>query len=113
MMYDVLRSGVDGRLSFDCEGCGMSHSVMTGVGSGPRWSWNGSMENPTFTPSVLVTWSEPSDNPDEFDDPSKDIKKVCHSFVTDGVIQYLSDCTHHLAGKSVPLKAVENPDDNA
>lgn len=113
MSNSVLRNLGGGRLSFDCEGCGMPHSVMTGVGSGPRWSWDGSMENPTFTPSVLVTWSEPSDNPDEFDDPSKDVKKVCHSFITGGVIQYLNDCTHHLAGKSVTLKAVENHDVDA
>ncbi|MGT2429227.1 hypothetical protein ACU4HD_11865 [Cupriavidus basilensis] len=49
---------------------------------------------------MLVTWSEPSDNPDEFDDTSKDVKKACHSFVTDGHIQFLGDCTHALAGQT-------------
>lgn len=29
---------------------------------------------------------------------------ICHSFVTDGNIQFLSDCTHSLAGQTVPLK---------
>jgi hypothetical protein len=28
---------------------------------------------------------------------------VCHSFVTDGKIQYLSDCTHAMAGQTVDL----------
>ncbi|WP_241754456.1 hypothetical protein [Cupriavidus basilensis] len=28
---------------------------------------------------------------------------VCHSFVTDGRIQFLGDCTHALAGQTVPL----------
>jgi hypothetical protein len=28
---------------------------------------------------------------------------VCHSFVTDGKIQFLSDCTHALAGQTVAL----------
>ena len=29
--------------------------------------------------------------------------KVCHSFVTNGRIQYLGDCTHKLAGQTVDL----------
>lgn len=56
-----------------------------------RWQWNGSLESPTVSPSVLVTYSHAG------------VEKVCHSFINDGVIQYLSDCTHHLAGKTVPL----------
>lgn len=34
---------------------------------------------------------------------------VCHSFIRDGQIQFLSDCTHALAGQTVPLPAW--PDD--
>ena len=30
-----------------------------------------------------------------------------HSYVTDGRIQYLSDCTHPLAGQTVDLPDVE------
>ena len=30
---------------------------------------------------------------------------VCHSFVTDGKIQFLGDCTHELAGQTVELIA--------
>lgn len=30
-------------------------------------------------------------------------KSVCHSFVRDGQIQYLGDCTHEYAGKTVDL----------
>jgi hypothetical protein len=29
--------------------------------------------------------------------------KRCHSFVTDGRIQFLGDCTHHPVGQTVPL----------
>ena len=112
MSNNVLRDLGNGRLSFDCEGCGMPHSVMIGEGSGPRWAWNGSMETPTFTPSIHVSWFEPSDKDGEFDDPLKDVKKVCHSFVAGGVIQYLDDCTHRLAGQSAPLHPVEVCDDN-
>lgn len=35
------------------------------------------------------------------------VGKVCHSFVTDGCIQYLGDCTHRLAGQTVDLPAWE------
>lgn len=31
------------------------------------------------------------------------VEKVCHSFVTDGRIQFLADCTHDLAGLTVDL----------
>lgn len=99
----VLRQPAPGCLSFWCPGCRDAHQIQIGTGPGPRWGWNGNTERPTFTPSVLVTWSMPSDNPAEFDDTSKDVKKVCHSFVTDGQIQFLGDCTHALAGQTVPL----------
>ncbi|WP_444452027.1 DUF6527 family protein [Rhodobacter capsulatus] len=98
-----LRTLEGGGLMFRCPGCGETHAVRVGEGSGPRWGWNGSGDAPTFTPSILVTWSEPSDVPEEFDDTSKDIKRICHSFVTDGRIQFLSDCTHALSGQTVDL----------
>lgn len=81
----------------------MAHGIQHGAGPGPRWGWNGDMDRPTFTPSVLVRWSEPSNAPEEFDNPAKDVKKVCHSFVTDGRIQFLSDSTHALAGQTVDI----------
>jgi len=71
----------------------MRHRVAVGDGGGPRWGWNGSMENPTFSPSILVEWEH---------GPNYE-KRVCHSFVTDGNIQFLGDCTHKLAGQTVPL----------
>ena len=98
-----LRTLEGGGLMFRCPGCGEPHMVTVGDGSGPRWGWNGSGDSPTFTPSILVTWSEPSDVPEEFDDTSKDIKRVCHSFVVEGRIQFLADCTHTLSGKTVDL----------
>jgi len=98
-----LRSGKDGRISFRCPGCGWVHSLPVGDGPHPRWSYNGDAEKPTFRPSILATHWEPSDLPEEFDDTSKDVKHVCHSFVTDGRIQFLGDCTHALAGQTVDL----------
>lgn len=102
----VLRTLDGGRVGFMCPGCRELHWVrITGDGR-PRWGFNGDYLRPTFTPSVLVTWSEPSDIESEFDDPTKDRKMVCHSFVTDGQISFLSDCTHALRGQVVPLQPI-------
>lgn len=89
---DVVRE-TDGLILFGCPGCGREHAIQHGVGSGPRWTWNGDKEKPTFTPSVLVRY--PYGNPK--------VDHICHSFVTDGNIQYLGDCTHKLAGQTVSL----------
>ena len=58
---------------------------------GAQWSWNGSIEAPTFSPSILCRT------------PGKDSTEVCHSFVKDGNIQFLGDCTHALAGQTVVI----------
>jgi hypothetical protein len=82
---------------FHCPGCKSGHAVWTTKPNslGAQWTFDGNMERPTFSPSVLAKWK------------SRDGKeKICHSFVRDGHIQFLSDCTHELAGQTVPL-----PDD--
>lgn len=82
----VLRAGSDGRRIWYCPGCREAHLVITGSGEGPRWEWNGSEDSPTFSPSILTRGT-----------------KRCHVFITDGKIQYLGDCEHDLAGKTVDL----------
>ena len=75
------------------------------------WSWNGSLEAPTFQPSVLVTGYEMSDEAYAMIERGESPvggkypgnKTCCHSFVTDGRIQFLSDSTHALAGQTVEL----------
>lgn len=94
----ILRQGEDGALLFWCPGCDGAHQVKVGPGAGPRWGYNGNPEAPTFTPSVLVRY----DGADA--DTLNGIPSVCHSFVTDGQIQFLGDCTHALAGQTVPLR---------
>ena len=87
----------DGRRGyhFHCEGCNTAHGVITEGKGRPMWGFNNNEEKPTFSPSVLVRWVS---LPDEIE---KD--EVCHSFVTDGKIKYLNDCTHHLKGQTVEL----------
>lgn len=103
----LLRSSADGGLLFWCAGCDGAHQVMVGAGSGPRWGYNGNPDKPTLTPSILVR------GVDRLTDEERDRVMagerieprpiVCHSFVTDGRIQFLSDCTHALAGQTVDL----------
>jgi hypothetical protein len=89
-----LRSIADGGLSYWCQGCEDMHAIKIGRGEGPRWGFNGNVDRPTFTPSVLVRYSDPDGElPDE----------VCHTFVTDGQVQFLADCTHQLAGQTLPF----------
>lgn len=76
---------------FHCPGCDSKHAVSTAPG---RWGWNGDAEKPTLTPSVLVTCTFPADYVRDADDPPE----RCHSFVVDGRIQFLDDCSHALRG---------------
>lgn len=41
------------------------------------------------------------------DDPIDWKCQVCHSFVTDGKIQFLGDCTHNLVGQIVELPEID------
>lgn len=110
-----LRNAEGGRLTWWCPGCDGAHQIQHGEGPGPRWDWNGDTERPTFTPSVLVegvgltpagqaqadAWFAagcPQPAP-----TLENAKTVCHCFVTDGQIQFLGDCTHALAGQTVPM----------
>ncbi|WP_029074424.1 DUF6527 family protein [Kaistia adipata] len=93
----ILRSTEGGRLMFWCPGCDGAHQVGVGEGAGRRWSYNGNPDAPTFMPSVLVTY-----NGADADTPGG-VPSVCHSFVTDGRIQFLGDCTHALAGQTVDI----------
>ena len=103
---------------FHCPGCNSVHSVFTErVTPGQKWGFNGNEEKPTFTPSVFVRFDHLSEmamqRNREFYKIHKrfmtikelpyDVKKICHSFVTNGMIRFLDDSTHHLKGQTVEL----------
>lgn len=111
----VLRTNEANRVQFWCPGCEEFHTVNIGPGS-PSWRFNGDYEKPTFEPSVLVrsghyvpTWSGKqcwcTYNAENPNDPVKYKCTVCHSFVRNGMIEFLGDCTHALAGQTVALTA--------
>jgi len=97
----VDASGVVQDWWFWCAGCKRHHAFAVGH-SNPRhnWTMTGTPEAPTFRPSLLCEWK---DGPAE-------VPQRCHSFVTDGTIEYLSDCTHALAGTTMTV-APEPPDE--
>lgn len=102
-----LRSAEGGSILFRCPGCNTAHRVTVGEGPGPRWGFNGNAEAPTFTPSVLVRGTVPITDDEHArimaGEAFEPTPLVCHSFVTDGRIQFLSDCTHALAGQTIDL----------
>ncbi|AYO80099.1 DUF6527 family protein [Sphingobium yanoikuyae] len=105
----VLRGAEDGGLLFFCPGCRAVHGIKAGAGNGPRWGYNGNPDAPTFTPSVLVTTGRAVDP--NFKEEPGDPPAICHSFVTDGKIQFLADSTHALAGQTVDLPLFSWGDD--
>lgn len=113
-----LRQATDGMLLFWCPGCDGAHGIRVRQDGAPRpsWEWNGSAEKPTFTPSILVTsrdftpqgradydawYALPEPRPAHAKFDAADT--VCHSFVADGRIQFLGDCTHALANQTVDI----------
>lgn len=84
-------------LVFVCPGCVAGerpgyegvHMLPVNVPEGvhkPSWDWDGNLEAPTLSPSILTTG------------PSR-----CHSFLNAGIFDFLSDSEHSLAGQKVPM----------
>lgn len=85
--------------TFHCPGCAEwdepgSHLHSTHTVD-RTWTFNGDVEKPTLSPSVLVTG--------QFWVDGVKAERRCHSFVRDGRIEFLGDCTHALAGRTVDL----------
>lgn len=102
-----------GHLIPKCPGCGDSHLI------GETWRFNGDLDRPTFSPSLLVRTGHHA-NPlhKDGDDCWCNYEQrygekppfacyVCHSFIRDGKIEFLGDCTHPLAGQTADLPDVQ------
>lgn len=95
---DIMNSGT---AIFWCPGCDEPHGVWIenpNELTNAKWDWNKSLTSPTFKPSIFVN------APGQYHNPAQ---PSCHSFVTNGEIRFLSDCSHDLAGKTVPLPPVD------
>lgn len=83
-----------GRVRFMCPGCKGYHVVDS------SWSFNGDVDRPTLSPSVLVRgYLETEDHPHGG-------PVLCHSFVRAGWIEFLGDSAHVLAGTTVELPEI-------
>lgn len=83
-------------VAWHCPGCEGGHAVPVN-GFYPAepdrgWGWNRSLDSPTLTPSVLVNVG--GANP---------TAPICHTFIREGKIEFLHDCTHKLAGQTVDI----------
>ncbi len=70
-----------------CPGCDSPHVY------DERWSFNGDHDAPTFKPSYLATGTYGENHE----------QRRCHTYLTDGKLQFLADCSHELAGTTVDL----------
>lgn len=107
------KTNLDGNnmISFHCPGCGERHAI--NYDDKHHWAWNGDEDKPTINPSILrrsghympehkgPCWCDYSRYHPGEETPFK--CGVCHLFVRDGKIQFLSDCTHELVGQTVDM----------
>ena len=108
-------------LGFICPGCGDHHAVCINGAARANWTWNDDLERPTLSPSILVTsghyvtgfkkgeqkcWCDFNEEHPDWEGKAFKCYR-CHSFVRAGRIEFLSDCTHELAGQTVDLFEIE------
>lgn len=110
---------IDGtHLTFWCPGCCEEHKIPIDGSRG--WQWNGSLELPVINPSISRKGGHYCDHHSgdcwctyeaRFGEPPPFVCSICHSFIgtsgaPPGHIIFLSDCTHSLAGQTLPLSKV-------
>jgi hypothetical protein len=87
--------------SFCCPGCKHLH-VYAVKNDNTGWQFNGNLERPSFTPSLLNSIKVQNEVSGVYDVE----KNRCHLFVTDGKIIYCGDCTHELKGQTIELPEI-------
>ena len=78
-----------------CPGCGAKHlfitnrdrAILNAGGKKIVWDFNGDVESPTFTPSLLTVGHEGS--------------PYCHFNLIDGVFHFHNDCVHDAKNKQL------------
>lgn len=97
-----LRKAVNGH-SHWCPGCEGMHLIPD------TWTFDGKADLPTFSPSVKITGKQRVVVNGEWtggwvrDAEGKAVDYCCHYVLTAGQLNFCTDSTHALAGKTVPL----------
>lgn len=91
---------------FFCPACQSGHGIWTTSRNEITqaiWTFDGNMERPTISPSVLLRFTEydTDENKMPIKESVKDI--VCHSVITNGMIAFQGDCTHELKNQTIEL----------
>lgn len=94
-MSKIRKFGLaEGCYLFFCPGCGCGHHFRIKENSmDPElatWDFNMDMDKPTLSPSYLTGTNNFTED-------------RCHSFIKEGMIQFLNDCHHELKGQTVKL----------
>ena len=94
--------GIFDKYYYWCPGCFLEDGFgLHGIPVKPHprgWNFSGTLECPTFSPSQLTTGDMLKNG--------KKFETICHTFIESGMIKYLTDCTHPLAGQSVPMESL-------
>lgn len=93
----------DGRRTYIvwCPACGHAHSFDCWPGAGrpdgPGWTFDGNIEQPTFTPSLRIFISRDGKE-----------QTLCHFNLTRGKLHYCSDMSvpHSLSGQVVDMEPI-------
>lgn len=118
-----------------CPGCQDAHKINVVSEDGSKdpitWDWDGNLERPTFSPSILCghsvhlcppeyTHTEVCQDPDNCGARGHGLAEDgsrthylphavtpafgrCHSYIRAGRWEFLDDCAHSLAGKTVDM----------
>lgn len=66
--------------------------ILKGTREGTNcWSWNGDVDKPTLKPSIKTNGGT----------------YLCHTFVNDGKVIFLDDCTHEFKGQTLDMLEIE------
>jgi hypothetical protein len=109
----------EGYMQIQCPGCKHGHEISidsdrTREAGVPIWGYNGNVDKPTFTPSLLVRTGVHAGMKRMEDDTDEDWQRIlnrssiCHSQITDGKIYYYNDTTHELKGQTIELPEYKN-----
>lgn len=95
----IIGDKIQKRHYYWCPGCDTLHGIAIlpdRQDNGAGWSFSGTLECPTYSPSQLTKYMRGTGSGD-----SKEF--VCHTYIRNGQIEFLNDCTHELKGKTVPI----------